>query len=208
MRESPKVTEVVGNDLPKPSVPLPTATRTPLNIKRLTILDGNTLELPDGNRLRLIGSDARHELVVTGIASFFSTPREIEIEKDAETLDETGRSWVYFYGQDRMLNLHLVENGLALASIVPPNTRYKELFIEAERTAKAAKRGIWAERELATEPERSDARDSATPPGGYQTRPRDSAARDSYGGGSGGRCGAITTRGTPCKKRAGSCPYH
>ncbi len=42
-----------------------------------------------------------------------------------------------------MLNEQIVREGYAQVMTIPPNIKYQELFVEAERDARKNKRGLW-----------------------------------------------------------------
>jgi len=42
-----------------------------------------------------------------------------------------------------MLNELIVREGYAQVMTIPPNIKYQELFVEAERDARKNKRGLW-----------------------------------------------------------------
>lgn len=70
--------------------------------------------------------------------------RQVRLEKDAANTDEAGRLLRYVYVDDVMVNEALLRQGLARAVLTPPNTKYGARLQEAERTAQAAKLGIWS----------------------------------------------------------------
>jgi micrococcal nuclease len=121
-------------------------------------VDGDTLVLANGARVRLIGADTpetvkpNHPVEPYGPEASEFTRRflarggwSVRLQFDRERVDKYGRFLAYVYVDDQMLNEALIREGLARAE---PQYRYsaamKARFVAAEATAKAAKRGIWS----------------------------------------------------------------
>ncbi len=112
-------------------------------------VDGDTVELTDGRRVRYIGvntpetgqpyaSNAKslNEALVTG--------QEVWLETDAQASDVYGRLLAYVWVGDTFANLELVRQGYATAYVVPPNVRHADVFALAEQETREAELGIWA----------------------------------------------------------------
>ena len=68
----------------------------------------------------------------------------VKLEMDIQPRDNNGRILAYVYLQDgTMLNQLLVEEGFAQVATYPPNVKYKDLFLEAQREARENKKGLW-----------------------------------------------------------------
>lgn len=69
------------------------------------------------------------------------------LEKDISETDRYGRLLRYVWLEDaagrRMLDEELVLAGYAQVSTFPPDVKYADRFLAAERNARAAKRGLW-----------------------------------------------------------------
>src|SRR5215813_12043439 len=65
---------------------------------------------------------------------------------DAQPRDRHGQVLAYVYVGNRFVNAELVHQGYAVAATYPPNTRYQEYFLGLEQSARAAGRGLWADR--------------------------------------------------------------
>jgi len=50
----------------------------------------------------------------------------------------------YVYAGDIFVNAQLLKNGFGIAYIVPPNEKYRDLFISLQKDARKHRRGIWA----------------------------------------------------------------
>jgi micrococcal nuclease len=119
-------------------------------------VDGDTLLLTNGARIRLIGADTPetvkpdHEVEpwgpeATAFTRAFVSGGQVRLEFDRERLDRYGRFLAYVWVDSWMLNEELLRAGLARAE---PQFRYssamKTRFRQAEAEAKAAHRGIWS----------------------------------------------------------------
>ena len=68
----------------------------------------------------------------------------MSLELDVEKVDPYGRLLAYVYLLDgEMFNEKLVEEGYAQVATFPPNVKYVDRFLEAQREARAANRGLW-----------------------------------------------------------------
>jgi len=120
------------------------------------VIDGDTLELTNRARVRLIGVDTpetvkpNHPVEPWGpeAAEFtrrFVSGSEVRLEFDHERADRHGRFLAYVWVGQRLLNEELIRAGLGRFE---PHYRYSRVFKErlrrAEREAKAEKRGIWS----------------------------------------------------------------
>ncbi len=120
------------------------------------VVDGDTLLLADGNRVRLLGVDTpetKHpELAVQPFgpeASEFTRQRvegkQVRLQFDKEREDRHGRILAYVYFGDSMLNEELIRAGMGRAiTHFPFSPAMKRRFRQAEDEAKRARRGIWS----------------------------------------------------------------
>ena len=69
--------------------------------------------------------------------------RHVRLELDVRARDRYGRLLAYVWIGDTMINAELVRLGYAQAMTVPPNVRYRELFVALQRDARSAGRGLW-----------------------------------------------------------------
>ena len=140
---SPRSSEV------RPSGPVVLVTR---------VVDGDTIVVRDAGadvRVRLIGVDTP-ESVKPGtpvecfaIAASNFTKREltgvgVRLEYDVDRFDRYGRTLAYVWVGTTMFNEELVAEGYAAVETVPPDVRYADRFLAAQRTARAHDRGLWS----------------------------------------------------------------
>jgi micrococcal nuclease len=129
------------------------AAESPHRVER--IVDGDTLVLAGGVRVRLIGVDAPEAAwddrpaepradEATAFVRDFIEGRDVRLEYDRERLDDYGRTLAYVFVEDRFLNEELIRAGLARAMTrFPYRSDRQRLFVAAEREAREHKRGIW-----------------------------------------------------------------
>lgn len=119
------------------------------------VIDGDTVELADGRRLRYIGMDTP-ELVDPRkpVECFANEAKEenkrlvdgkkVRLEKDVSQTDKYSRLLRYVWVGDVMVNDYLVRQGFAHASAYPPDVTHSEQLLEAEREAREHHRGLWS----------------------------------------------------------------
>lgn len=145
---------------PKPgATPSPVATpganRQEARVAR--VIDGDTVELEGGQRVRYIGvntpemNDSR-----PAIRAWAEKAKEknrellegkkVTLERDVSETDRYGRLLRYVYLEGTMVNSELVRLGYAYATSYPPDIKHQDLFTRLEREARGAGRGLWGER--------------------------------------------------------------
>lgn len=124
-------------------------------VRVVRAIDGDTLEVQGGEHVRLIGvntPEIHHptkgvEPYGAEAAEFtrkFVEGKYVRLEKDVEERDRYGRLLAYVYLVDgTFVNAELVEQGYAQVMTVPPNVRYQDLFLQLQREAREAGRGLW-----------------------------------------------------------------
>lgn len=117
----------------------------------LRVVDGDTIELSGGEKVRYIGIDTPE--TGNGGECFFEEAKKkneelvlgktVRLEKDVSERDRYGRLLRYVYVGDLFINKIMVEAGYAKVSTYPPDVKYQETFIEAERYARESNLGLW-----------------------------------------------------------------
>jgi micrococcal nuclease len=69
--------------------------------------------------------------------------KEVWLEKDISESDQYGRKLRYIYFDDIFVNLEMVKRGFANIFTFPPDVKYSEQFLEAERYARENDLGLW-----------------------------------------------------------------
>ena len=126
------------------------------------VLDGETVALDDGTELRLIGALAPRaidagaepgmwpaEIAATEELRALLLSKTVELAFGGERGDRYGRLQAHAYIRDgdtrRWVQGHLLEQGLARAYTVAGNRACADALLTAERGAREARRGLWAE---------------------------------------------------------------
>ncbi len=133
---------------PKPQGPLQQA-------QVIQVIDGDTLVLAGGKRVRLLGIDAP-EMEKEGRPAEFLAHKSkawladltqgkvVRLEYDQLRYDHYGRLLAYiFLGDNTLVNAALLRQGLAHVYFHPPNVRYRESLLAAQTEAMDARRGLW-----------------------------------------------------------------
>lgn len=121
------------------------------------VVDGDTVEARFGGEVvdvRLIGVDTPESVApgqpveCYGLAASRFTTRELEgrrvrLELDVERLDRFGRTLAYVWLGPELFNETLVRQGYAVVTTYPPNVRYVDRFLDAQREARSQGRGLW-----------------------------------------------------------------
>lgn len=125
-------------------------------VKVARVIDGDTIELEDGRKVRYIGIDApetvdpRRGVQCFGEeASVFNSNlvsgKAVRLEKDFSETDKYGRLLRFVYLEDgTSVNELLVRDGYAFASAYPPDISKKDVFRSAEILARAEGKGLWS----------------------------------------------------------------
>ncbi len=113
------------------------------------VIDGDTVVIADGSRIRLIGIDAPEK----GAPCFEESKRAlqkmvygkaVELAFDDEKRDKYGRTLAYIFADGTFVNLSMVERGYALAFPFEPNLLHAEEFAAAEQLARSHGNGcLW-----------------------------------------------------------------
>jgi micrococcal nuclease len=69
--------------------------------------------------------------------------KRVRLELDVQLRDRHGRLLAYVWVAGTMINAELVRLGFAQVMTVPPNVRYQALFVQLQREARDAGRGLW-----------------------------------------------------------------
>jgi len=120
-------------------------------------IDGDTILLANGERVRYIGIDTpetKHPYKPVedyGREAYLYNKKLVEakwvrLEFDAEKRDRYNRLLAYVYIGDIFVNARLVEEGCAQVYTFPPNVKHYRLFLELQRKARKEKRGLWGRR--------------------------------------------------------------
>lgn len=126
------------------------------------VIDGDTIEVQTGMDIlavRYIGIDTpetvdpRRQLQCFGRQASNENKKLVEgkqviLVKDVSETDKYGRLLRYVYvelenGELLFVNDYLIRQGFAKASTFPPDVKYSQAFLEAEREARENRMGLW-----------------------------------------------------------------
>ena len=129
-----------------------------------TVYDGDTVQLEDGRKIRLLGintpeiqhrdkpTEAGGEEAKAWLVNKLQHTK-VRLEIGEEKTDKYGRTLAHLFTENKEhINLSLVKAGLATISIYPPNLRYVDELRAAERQAEQHRLGIWNRPEYAAIP--------------------------------------------------------
>lgn len=119
------------------------------------VIDGDTVELTSGERVRYVlldapetGSSSRecHGLEAREANRALVEGRTVELRYDTQCRDRFDRLLAYVAADGREVNSWLVQQGHACVLRIPPNGAERLAEFQAlERAAEAGRRGLWAE---------------------------------------------------------------
>lgn len=129
-----------------------TPPQTTSTIKVTRVIDGDTIEINTGERVRLICIDTpeTYEDYYQEAKDYLTDlilNEEIELVKDKSETDRYNRLLRYIYLDGDFVNEMIVENGWAVAYPYNPDTTLCPQIEAAEESAKSKGIGIWAEQE-------------------------------------------------------------
>lgn len=123
------------------------------------VVDGDTIEVKGRKTIRLIGIDTpetvdpRRPVGCFGKEASNETKRlltnqAVILQKDVSETDKYGRLLRYVYlplpdGNLLFVNDYLVRAGFAKVLTYPPDIKFNEQFLQAQREAQSANRGLW-----------------------------------------------------------------
>jgi len=132
------------------------------------VVDGDTVVLSTGEKVRMIGIDTpesrmnkklKRDMEKTRLdadtiialgkrsAQFTRTLTEgkpVRLEFDVQKKDRYDRLLAYLYAENgTFVNAEIIKEGYAMVMTVPPNVKYKDLFAKYQKEAREAQRGLW-----------------------------------------------------------------
>ena len=124
----------------------------PAAVKVIEVVDGDTITIEGGYRVRYIGIDTPEvhpRVEAYGIEAWQANRQLVEgkrvrLERDVSETDRYNRLLRYVYVDSIFVNAELVRAGLARARAYPPDPKYQDYLEKMEAEARRAGRGIWA----------------------------------------------------------------
>ncbi len=127
----------------------------------IKVIDGDTIEIEGGQKVRYIGIDTPETKHPQKAVQCFGKEaseknkelveeKRVRLEKDVSEKDKYGRLLRYVYlpaGKagvgEIFINDYLVRQGYAYAATFPPDVKYQQLFLDAQKEARENNRGLW-----------------------------------------------------------------
>lgn len=120
------------------------------------IVDGDTLHLSDGRKIRLIGintpelghrgeaSQPYGQQAYQAVVRLLSDNKKVGLYYDKERKDRYKRTLAYIVLADgQSLEQYLLSQGLAVSIVVPPNSAHLNCYRALENQARQARKGLW-----------------------------------------------------------------
>lgn len=112
------------------------------------VVDGDTVELADGSRVRYLGIDTpelgeAYSYDALELNQELVEGKWVELQAGNEDKDQYGRLLRYVYVDGIFVNAQLVAHGYATAYIFDPTNRYSQVLVQLEQYAKLSGRGMW-----------------------------------------------------------------
>jgi endonuclease YncB( thermonuclease family) len=134
------------------------AEHTSERVQVVYVTDGDTVKLTDGRRLRLIGINTpeishdgspSHPLAMQArsalVALLDRHNRTLNLQYGRQPRDHYGRMLAHAFLDDGTnVSARLLDQGLATALVVPPNTWERDCYATIETAARKQQRGLWA----------------------------------------------------------------
>jgi len=125
-------------------------------VKVINVIDGDTIKIEGDRVVRYIGIDTPETVHPSKPVQCYGKEasdknkelvagKEVKLEKDVSETDKYGRLLRYVWLGDTLVNEYLVREGYAQSSSYPPDVKYQDRFVEAQRQAREEKKGLWGD---------------------------------------------------------------
>ena len=150
-----------SKNLPQPKTTIPTKTASTEVFFVTKVIDGDTIVLENGQKVRYIGIDTpelhhpKKEVECFSRQAYEENKKlllgkKVFLQKDISEKDKYNRLLRYVFLDGKMstdeasfVNLYLVKNGFAYAATFPPDVKYANLFLTAQKEARQKNLGLW-----------------------------------------------------------------
>jgi micrococcal nuclease len=123
------------------------------------VIDGDTIVLEGGEKLRYLGINApeirrwegnqwipKKQIFGEEAMSYnqkLVEGKRVRLEYDQEKRDDYNRILGYVWSDGVLINGELLRNGLALVDVRSPNRKHQKMFFDFQKEARDFRRGIW-----------------------------------------------------------------
>jgi len=140
----------INSSNPSPST---TIISTQDKFKVVKVLDGDTIVIDTGEKVRYLGIDAPEPNDAYGTSSTkyndgLVSDKEVKLEYDYEKIDKYGRTLAYVWVDEVLVNEKMVEEGFANVYTIPRTRKLKYIdrLNQAQQWAKDHHNGMWIEK--------------------------------------------------------------
>lgn len=125
------------------------------------VIDGDTIELVNGQMVRYLGIDTPEIRKRQGNTWVYAPEpyaekakefnrilvegKDVRLEFDIQKKDTYGRLLAYCFLGDTFVNAKILEEGLGLLYTLSPNVSYVDVLVKKQQEARQNNRGIWGE---------------------------------------------------------------
>jgi len=114
----------------------------------MRVIDGDTIELKDGRRVRYLGIDTPEEGECfyeesTKMNEELVLGKKVELKFDIDSMDDYGRMLAYVYVDGQMVNKLLLEKGAGRYYFDEQTQKFSQELVEAAEQAHEQKQGLW-----------------------------------------------------------------
>jgi micrococcal nuclease len=131
----------------------------PSDARVAKVIDGDTIVLAGGEKVRYLGINAPEIRVRVGNqwiskvqicgeeAKVYNQKlvegKKVSLEYDQKKRDDYNRILAYVWGDGVLINGELLRKGLALVDVRSPNYKHQKMFFDLQKEARDFHRGIW-----------------------------------------------------------------
>lgn len=137
--------------LEQPNISTTTVQNLPIKEKVKRVIDGDTIELANGQIVRFVGVNAPNngepfEEEATEANQKLLQGKTVALEYDAYTSDRFGRVLAYPFVDGKNVAVELAKQGMVKVTIYEDRRKlkYQDELLRAQNEAKQKKRGIWS----------------------------------------------------------------
>jgi endonuclease YncB( thermonuclease family) len=112
------------------------------------VIDGDTFSINSGERVRMVGIntpevDQYFYEEAKEVLMLMIDKTSVSLEQDITDTDKYGRLLRYVFVGELFINIEMVKRGFANAFTVPPDIKYTDELLEAQRYARENNLGLW-----------------------------------------------------------------